>query len=464
MPTSPDFEHEGRPASARRVIVVAESVPPKLASDPAVDVRIAASTLAAVGILGELSDRGHEGTLVLVSPTLLHAAGASDLVEAATRLDPAARVGVIRRASSLALPAKFHFEFDPSGDWAMLRRAADDLDHNAQVAGHAATSSAPLQAATLHAAPRSPAPVSAPAIGTASVSAPVRISGPDLSGDRALVEAMLTSGDVLGPALDRLRRGFGGVPVDFVPAYASSGSLSAVTEPVLAPGQHAARVSHGGRVFAHLVGPASAARELADAAAWLASWLALREQHAQLKQAAFTDPLTGSWNRRFFDRFLAASLDAARADRRNVSILLFDIDNFKHFNDRWGHPAGDEILRETARLLNSVIRPSDRVCRLGGDEFGVIFDEPQGPRDPRSRHPATIFDIARRFQKQVESAQFPKLGHDAPGPLSISGGLATFPWDGTDPASLINHADQLLVASKRAGKNAICYGSGASRL
>jgi two-component system, cell cycle response regulator len=451
MPTSPDFEHEGRPASARRVIVVAESVPPKLASDPTVDVRIATSTLAAIGTLGELSDRGHEGTLVLVSPALLHAASASDLVEAATRLDPAARVGVLRRTSTLALPAKFHFEFDPSGDWATLRRAADDHGRNIADAGHVAT-----------AAPRTSAPASAPAPGTASVGGPVRISGPDLSGDRALVEAMLTSGDLLGPALDRLRRGFGGVPVDFVPALASS--TDAATEPPLAPGQHAAPVSHGGRVFAHLVGPAAAARELADAAAWLASWLALREQHAQLKQAAFTDPLTGSWNRRFFDRFLAASLDAARADRRNVSILLFDIDNFKHFNDRWGHPAGDEILRETARLLNSVIRPSDRVCRLGGDEFGVIFDEPQGPRDPRSRHPATIFDIARRFQKQVESAQFPKLGHDAPGPLSISGGLATFPWDGTDPASLIDHADRLLVASKRAGKNAICYGSGPSRL
>jgi diguanylate cyclase (GGDEF)-like protein len=143
--------------------------------------------------------------------------------------------------------------------------------------------------------------------------------------------------------------------------------------------------------------------------------------------------------------------------------MVFDIDNFKTYNDRFGHEAGDEILCETVRLLTSVIRKGDRVCRIGGDEFAIIFADPEGPRSAGSAHPESIETIARRFQDQVCKMRFPKLGVEAPGTLSISGGLATYPWDGADATALLRKADQLALESKRAGKNALTFGPGAQR-
>jgi diguanylate cyclase (GGDEF)-like protein len=142
---------------------------------------------------------------------------------------------------------------------------------------------------------------------------------------------------------------------------------------------------------------------------------------------------------------------------------MFDIDDFKVYNDTYGHAAGDEILVEAVKLLRSVIRPSDKVCRIGGDEFVVIFHEPQGPRSPASKHPSDIFQIAHRFEKEICGHKFPKLGRDAPGTLTISGGLATYPWDGATAEALLELADQLALKSKRQGKNCITLGPGAER-
>jgi diguanylate cyclase (GGDEF)-like protein len=178
------------------------------------------------------------------------------------------------------------------------------------------------------------------------------------------------------------------------------------------------------------------------------------------------DDLTGAFNRRYFDRFMAAALAQAKRDRHALTLMVFDLDDFKSYNDRWGHPAGDDILRETVRLLRSVIRPSDRVCRIGGDEFAVVFYEPTGPRDPGSRPPDDPHRIAQRFQQQIREHRFPKLGGCAPGSLTVSAGIATYPWDGRTPAELVLRADQLALESKRAGKNAITMGplaEGASR-
>jgi diguanylate cyclase (GGDEF)-like protein len=138
--------------------------------------------------------------------------------------------------------------------------------------------------------------------------------------------------------------------------------------------------------------------------------------------------------------------------------MIFDIDDFKHYNDRWGHDAGDEIIREVVRLLRTIIRRGDHVCRIGGDEFAVLFCDPEPPREPGSNHPTTIEILARRFKEQVANARFSKLGDEATGVLSISGGLATYPWDSTDIDGLLEKADQRLLQSKRLGKNSITIG------
>jgi diguanylate cyclase (GGDEF)-like protein len=270
-------------------------------------------------------------------------------------------------------------------------------------------------------------------------------------GDVVLVTMLLKGQEIQHTAVALLRERSG----DDTLTFHAEGAASPVM--TTSRGQP---VAWEGVVYGHLTASRTPPGLLGQHARWLAGWLRLRDQQGQLRTAAFTDPLTGAWNRRYFDRFLEGAIDAARSGRRPVTILLFDIDNFKHYNDRYGHEAGDEILRETVRLLKSVIRPTDRVCRVGGDEFAVIFHEPEGPRQEGSKHPAAVSQIAHRFQQQVQKHRFPKLIDCAAGTLTISGGLATFPWDGATPAELLAKADQLAMASKRQGKNAITLGPG----
>jgi len=193
-------------------------------------------------------------------------------------------------------------------------------------------------------------------------------------------------------------------------------------------------------------------------AGWLARWIALDEMVTGLRHDASRDFLTNAWNRRSFEQFTLAAIQEARRLRRELTVFVFDIDGFKHFNDRFGHEAGDTILTSMVQLLSSVIRKGDRVGRLGGDEFAVLFSDFTAPRTPGSRHPESIEVLAHRFQQQIKDLRFPELGLAAPGRLSISGGLATFPWDGDEPTSLLRIADQRALASKRRGKNCLTFG------
>lgn len=226
------------------------------------------------------------------------------------------------------------------------------------------------------------------------------------------------------------------------------------------PGDGSIEVASGAHSFGRLRAPSAAPASLRAWADWLGHWLNLERVHRQLQHLANCDDLTGAWNRRHFNAFLGEAILRARAARRPVTLMVFDIDNFKSYNDSHGHEAGDEILREIVRLLKSVIRQGDIVCRIGGDEFAVVFADPEGPREPGSQHPESVESIARRFQQAVCSMRFPKLGVEAPGTLSVSAGLATFPWDGQDAAALLRHADHLALHSKRQGKNNITIGRG----
>lgn len=283
--------------------------------------------------------------------------------------------------------------------------------------------------------------------------------GATLAGDEPALHAVLAGRDVLAPAMTLLRARLARGEVVFV----AEGSIDGGTPVALPPGGVVAVVEHRGQTLGRLWGRGVEAGALQSAAAWLGAWLALGRQQAQLREAAMTDEVTGAYNRRYFERYLAGAIEQAGRHRQWVTLLVFDLDNFKAFNDRYGHPAGDSILRETVRLLRSVIRPSDRVCRIGGDEFAVIFYEPAGPRDPGSRPPETVFQIAQRFQAQIREHRFPKLGDCAPGTLTVSGGLAAFPWDGRSVEELVAHADALALQSKREGKNAIRFGPDGQR-
>ncbi|MCP3903501.1 MAG: GGDEF domain-containing protein [Planctomycetes bacterium] len=222
-----------------------------------------------------------------------------------------------------------------------------------------------------------------------------------------------------------------------------------------------AEISDGERRFGVLSSRVASAGELAPWAQWLARWMTLDAAYREYRLLAYRDELTGAWNRRYMKRFLSEVIDEARSRRRPITVMVFDIDDFKRYNDAFGHDAGDVILCETVSLLNSVIRESDRVCRIGGDEFAVVFADLE-PRASGSTHPASVELLARRFQAQVSAMRFPKLGLEAPGTLSISGGLATFPWDGDDPGTLLRLADHRALESKRRGKNHLTFGPGAT--
>ena len=222
-----------------------------------------------------------------------------------------------------------------------------------------------------------------------------------------------------------------------------------------------ARVLHDDEHIGTLVSSTVGTDDLLPWSSWLSTWMGMELRVRELEMLTETDELTTAGNRRAFERIAAETLENARRERRIVTLMVFDIDNFKTYNDRYGHDAGDEVLRQTVDLLRCTIRRGDHVFRIGGDEFVVIFSDTDGPRNEQSVPPESVEDIAHRFQAKVCELRFPQLGLDAEGSLSISAGLATFPWDGHDGTTLLRHADGLAMESKRNGKNAIRFGPGA---
>ena len=191
---------------------------------------------------------------------------------------------------------------------------------------------------------------------------------------------------------------------------------------------------------------------------------ALQDRHNRLQRLAITDELTGLYNARYFRHFLGKIIEKSRQMFFPVTLLLFDIDNFKKYNDQYGHAQGDEILIETAALMRRCVREHDLVARIGGDEFAVVFWEKEGPRQPRdpkatashARLPNEIELILKRFCRLIASPDFKGLGSTGKGLLAISGGLAVFPYNAPDMEGLIQAADKdLMFRAKTAGKNSI---------
>ncbi len=191
---------------------------------------------------------------------------------------------------------------------------------------------------------------------------------------------------------------------------------------------------------------------------------ATRERVKQLEKLATEDELTGLKNRRYIWEFSGQIIERARSENGRVTLLIFDIDNFKHYNDVYGHSAGDEVLKQAAVLMRRCCRGHDVVGRIGGDEFAVVFwDDPRrGPlkeeaerRSAMADHPKEAIFIAKRFRKELGKAELHLLGPEGKGVLTISGGLASFPRDGATTDELFEQADKALLEAKRSGKNKI---------
>lgn len=238
------------------------------------------------------------------------------------------------------------------------------------------------------------------------------------------------------------------------------GSMTATGEAVTKPVLSTPLMRDGGVVGQLLVGertdgpfdPADAER-LRHLGTIVGHLLASASRQRQWQRLAQTDEVSGLPNRRHLLEQLPAVLARAKEERFPVTVLLFDVDDFKRYNDKHGHDAGDEIIRVVGRLFRQHCREQDIVVRYGGDEFAVAFWDAEGSRVAGSSHPGCALNVLDRFTAALRQHAFAKFGGEAR--LTVSGGLATYPWDGDNTESLISKADEALLAAKRAGKNKV---------
>lgn len=171
----------------------------------------------------------------------------------------------------------------------------------------------------------------------------------------------------------------------------------------------------------------------------------LIEAREEMRFKATHDPLTALWNRGLILELLTRELERSRRDSGSVALLLCDLDHFKEVNDTYGHPVGDEVLREVARRMLGSVRAYDSVGRYGGEEFLILL---VGCDSRRGRDRA----------EQIRAAIHSRPIATARGPVSVSlsvGVLSSGDWPGMTGAHLLNEADAALYQAKAAGRNRV---------
>ena len=172
----------------------------------------------------------------------------------------------------------------------------------------------------------------------------------------------------------------------------------------------------------------------------------IRDRHAQrLRWVMATDALTGVYNRRHFEDVFAAEIRRAKRYERPLSLLLFDIDEFKQINDVCGHPIGDRVLNELGELVEDSIRTSDLLARIGGDEFAVLA--PETSLESEGEHGSKT--LAERLRTLVADHDF-----DVEAPVRLSVGVTQHHPDDT-PESFYKRADEALYQAKQAGRDTV---------
>ena len=174
----------------------------------------------------------------------------------------------------------------------------------------------------------------------------------------------------------------------------------------------------------------------------------VRADNAQLTEMVVTDPLTRLHNVRYFQKFMEDEFKIARRYGHSISLLVLDLDHFKMVNDRYGHPAGDFVLKEFSVIMRQNVRESDVVARTGGEEFAVVL-----PRADRVQ----ADHFARRIREEMAQHAFVIGQTRIKATCSI--GLASYPQDAdiTSAEQLVYFADQALLLGKQAGRNCVVH-------
>jgi diguanylate cyclase (GGDEF)-like protein len=160
---------------------------------------------------------------------------------------------------------------------------------------------------------------------------------------------------------------------------------------------------------------------------------------SELTDAARRDPLTGLLNRRGFEEAFDVEIERARRTEQSLSVIVGDLDRFKEVNDSYGHPAGDEALRRVGQALRDSKRSWDAAARVGGEEFAILAPD-------TDEHGAYV--LAERIRQRIETAFL-----SAPGPLTASFGIVSYPVHGQTAETLLQAGDQALYAAKQLGRN-----------
>jgi two-component system, cell cycle response regulator len=172
----------------------------------------------------------------------------------------------------------------------------------------------------------------------------------------------------------------------------------------------------------------------------------LRASVAETIEMAVTDGLTGLHNRRYLDSHLQTQFDRAVSRRRQLSVMITDLDRFKSINDRYGHDGGDDVLREFARRLRKNVRGIDLACRFGGEEFVVVMPDTEG-------HVAE--KVAERIRAEIEKTPF-AIGRDGVSvPVTVSVGVSSLSRGVDSVGDLMKRADVALYEAKNGGRNRV---------
>jgi diguanylate cyclase (GGDEF)-like protein len=177
----------------------------------------------------------------------------------------------------------------------------------------------------------------------------------------------------------------------------------------------------------------------------LASAFKTSRLHKQVTELSLKDPLTGIYNRRYFDIFLNEEVNRSARLGSDVTIIMLDIDHFKIYNDSFGHPAGDKVLQNLAVCIKEGRRSTDVAARIGGEEFALIL-------------PGTDLEgaqiVAERIQEMIRSS--PNFEH----PITVSMGISLLSRADIAAETLVEEADMALYEAKQSGRDRVCIFEG----